>query len=218
LRNGIDDFNGIAREILSSPSEAVSSSSSLRRSTDTRTLVRNSSGDISKHIGDSRFTSEFGDSSGNDEAALIQFLGSEDHELLMTQIAEALEAEYFTDLNDSEMFLHESQEHQESCYWLQEEAQLDHDEIVICPVCRLVRDINRKINIQMHSYVRTAVILQHRISHLEIVGSFGDCVCGVAIDLRDKRTGEVMTAGGLKDKLADVYNRCVNDTHVQSAF
>lgn len=53
--------------------------------------------------------------------------------------------------------------------------------------------------------------LSCRVSHLDIIGSFGDCVCGVAIDLRDKRTGEVMTAGGLKDRLADVYNRCIDD-------
>lgn len=68
----------------------------------------------------------------------------------------------------------------------------------------------------MHSYVGTAIILLHRISHLEIIGSFGNCECGVEIDLRNQRTGEVMTAGGLKDRLADVYNRCTNDTHVQS--
>jgi hypothetical protein len=70
----------------------------------------------------------------------------------------------------------------------------------------------------MRSYVRTTVIFLHRISHLEIVGSFGDCVCGVAVDLRDKRTGEVMTAGGLKDKLADVYNRLRSNSHVQSVL
>jgi hypothetical protein len=136
---------------LSSPCEAVSSSSP-DWSTDATMLIRDSPDDISKLVSNSQYIGEFGGSIEDDEAALIRFLGSEDHELLMTQIAEALQEEYFTDLNDGEIFLHESQEHQESCYWLQEEAQLDQDEIVICPVCRLVRDIHRKIGILMLFY------------------------------------------------------------------
>lgn len=149
LRNGIEDFNGLAKEILSSPCEAISLFSPPRGSTDAAILGRNSSGDISELVSDSRYNGDFGDSSENDEAALIHYLGSEDHELLMTQIAEALQEEYFTDLNDGEMFLHESQEQQESCYWLQEESQLDQDAIVICPVCRLAFKIHSKVDIQI---------------------------------------------------------------------
>lgn len=133
LRNGIEDFNGIAREILASPFGEESSPPFPAGSTDGTIHIRS---DVNRLVSDP-FIGELDDGGDNDAAALYRFLGSEDHEILMAQIAEALQEEYFAHLNDNETLLHESQEIQENCYWLQEEAQLSQDENVICPVCRL---------------------------------------------------------------------------------
>jgi hypothetical protein len=71
----------------------------------------------------------------DDEEALIDFLGSEEHELLMYQIAEALQLENVTGIDQNELSLYEDAEYEDHGLLQQQEDICDSDDL-ICPICR----------------------------------------------------------------------------------
>jgi hypothetical protein len=142
LRNGHSDFNELAREILNgsmtngSDTMAAGSSSALSAS---RNNLKESPSLIQR-------TYNSPDSNRNkiidmyqvdeDEEALIEYLGSEDHQLLMAHIADALESEYYADYGNYELSQSVHNGQSESTDWLQEEAEGNEERFIICPICR----------------------------------------------------------------------------------
>ena len=72
----------------------------------------------------------------NDEKTLIDYLGSEDHELLMYQIAEALQLEIATDIDENELLLYEDRAEYEDHGLLQQQEDICGSDYLICPICR----------------------------------------------------------------------------------
>lgn len=72
----------------------------------------------------------------DDEKALIDYLGSEDHELLMYQIAEALQLENVTDIDENELSLYEDRAEYEDHGLLQQQEDICDSDYLICPICR----------------------------------------------------------------------------------
>ena len=72
----------------------------------------------------------------DDEKTLVDYLGSEDHELLMYQIAEALQLENIKDIDENELSLYEDQAEYEDHGLLQQQADICDSDYLICPICR----------------------------------------------------------------------------------
>ena len=152
LRMGEQNFNGLARKILNDTmSVATNISGSTLESTpphgcgeesDDMNRENDENGTSSGHklskAEDMMVLDEMAAASldllsslDSDEAALIQFLGTEDHQLLMDQISEAIKSEY-GDFEASDISLAEDV----WCDWGREEEEATTDRYIICPVCR----------------------------------------------------------------------------------
>ena len=141
LRNRHNDFDGYAREILSETLNYRSSSNAQK--------LRPSTADLDVHgnrYPDSSvfdFRTDHNECEGeqinqqpDDEAALMSFLGSEDHYKLMAEISEVLQAEYQELMDEYDINDYENGELLNQCERLQDEAELNESEYLICPICR----------------------------------------------------------------------------------
>ena len=126
----------------------------------------------------------------NDEAALIRFLGSDHHELLMHQIAEAMKHEY-GNLESDEEEVHDDTDDGGYDWAREEEVAANTDRYLICPICRS--------------------------STMEIDGPTGRCPCGALLNLHNANTGQILSADQLRDLLAAVYDRYVNKYSIPSS-
>jgi hypothetical protein len=166
LRNGHHGFNEVAREILK-----VSMSNGYDSSPESNKWVQNS------NHSEGSFYQRHSDMTNNEDSAMMHFLGSEEHDLLMEQIAEALRLEYEDEMleccNEDDVL--------GDIDWSQLELDAREDESIICPVCRS--------------------------STLEINDSMGRCMCGCSLMLYDEETGHTCNARDLTDKLASIFDR-----------
>ena len=153
LRTGEQDFNELAREILNdtmSVTTNISGSSpesllpppGCGEESDDMNGENDENGAPSRHsynkVADMMMLDEMTAASldlpntfDSDEATLIQFLGTEDHQLLMEQISEAMKSEY-GDVEMDDIFLAEDVGYD----WAREEEEATADRYIICPVCR----------------------------------------------------------------------------------
>ena len=132
---------------------------------------------------------------GNDEAALIRFLGSEHHELLMHQIAEAMKHEYGnleSDENGHDDTVDDGDDDGGYDWAREEEVAANTDRYLICPICRS--------------------------STMEIDGQTGRCPCGALLNLHNTHTGQILSADQLRNLLAAVYDRYVNQYFFSNFF
>lgn len=120
----------------------------------------------------------------NDEEVLIRFLGSEHHELLMHQIAEAMKHEYGNLEYDGTGY-DDTDDYDGGYDWAkEEEVAANTDRYLICPICRS--------------------------STMEIDGQIGRCPCGALLNLQNANTGQILSADQLRNLLAAVYDRYIN--------
>lgn len=141
LRNRHNDFDGYAREILSDTLNCRSSSIAQKlQPSDVKIDVCGSwNNDLSvcdshndqNECGGQQIYQQF-----DDEAELMSFLGSEDHHKLMAEISEALQAEYQELVDKFDIDDYENGRISDDCERLQEEAELNDSEFLICPICR----------------------------------------------------------------------------------
>ena len=141
LRNRHNDFDGYAREILSDTLNCRSSSIARKlQPSDVKIDVYESwnrdvpvydSHNDQNESGGQQIHQQF-----DDEAELMSFLGSEDHHNLMAEISEALQAEYQELVDKFDIDDYENGDFSDDCERLQEEAELNDSEILICPICR----------------------------------------------------------------------------------
>ena len=150
LRNGDSDFDRLAREILCTAmsgdliaSPAPSTFSAFSSPSSSALKIEKNNHNYSERIAQDALNSRGEDSESeighleyNEEVGLIKFLGSEDHQLLMDQIAEELKAEYYSDINSNELSQFESSEENEDYDWSQIEEDINDIRFIICPVCR----------------------------------------------------------------------------------
>jgi hypothetical protein len=118
-----------------------------------------------------------------DEAELIRFLGTDEHQLLMEEIAEAMKAEY-GDYEADQLF-GDDVGASAAVDWSQAEEEAT-GRYVICPVCRS--------------------------ASMEIDGPAGKCSCGALVNLRHGAGGDVLSVDQFRDLLAAVFDRYVGGT------
>lgn len=153
LRTGEQNFNGLARAILNDtmsgtanisgsspdslpPPGCGEDSDDVNRENDENGTPSSGHGYIK--VADMMMLDEMAAASfdlqssmDTDEAALIRFLGTEDHQLLMDQISEAMQSEY-GDVETIDIYLAEDIGYD----WAREEEEATTDRYIICPVCR----------------------------------------------------------------------------------
>ena len=141
LRNRHNDFDGYAREILSDTLNCRSSpiarkSQPSGAKTDVYGSCHNNLPVYDSHNDQNECGGQQIHQQFDDEAALTSFLGSEDHHKLMAEISEALQAEYQELLDKFDIDDYENRHISDDCERLQEEAELNDSEFLICPICR----------------------------------------------------------------------------------
>lgn len=166
LRNGQHDFNQLAMEILS-----VTMSNGYDSSPEKNKWMNNS------NYCEGNFYQKHSEIANVEDSAMMQFLGSEEHDLLMEQIAEALKLEY----EDEMLEVCCNEDVLRDIDWSQLEEDAREDKSLICPVCRS--------------------------STLEIIDGTGICLCGCNIKLHDEETGYTYNARDLTEKLAAIFDR-----------
>lgn len=136
LRDRHNDFNGYAREILSDTLNNRSSSNPQKL----QPSAVNSDVDGGWNSNSSPCTDQYEMEQiyqqFDDEAELLSFLGSEDHHKLMEEISEALQAEYQELVDEYDINIYEDSDFFNDSERLQEEAELNEFEFLICPICK----------------------------------------------------------------------------------
>lgn len=140
LRNRHNDFDGYAREILSDTLNCRSSS--IARNLQPSDVKIDVYGSWNRDLPVYDSYNDQNECGGqqiqqfDDEAELMSFLGSEDHHKLMAEISEALQAEYQELVDKFDIDDYENGDFSDDCERLQEEAELNDSEFLICPICR----------------------------------------------------------------------------------
>ena len=144
LRNGDEDFDRLARDILCSamsPSSvsprglSSSSSSSMLKTSEMKPI------NTSNHSEFDPIENQMDSKHSNEEDDLL-FLDVNDHDLfqqLMEQIGDELKSEYYSNINNNELLQYEDDEENENINWSNADDELDHGRSLICPVCRYIR-------------------------------------------------------------------------------
>jgi hypothetical protein len=166
LRTEHHGFNELAREILN-----VSMSNGYDSSPEKNKWVQNS------NYCEGSFYQRHCEMTNNEDSAMMQFLGSEEHDLLMEQIAEAMKLEYEDEMLEACI----EDDVLKNIDWSQLEVDAREDKSIICPVCRS--------------------------SSLEIKDSIGRCLCGCSLTLYDEEIGYTYNARDLTEKLASIFDR-----------
>lgn len=136
LRDRHNDFNGYAREILSDTLSNRSSSNPQKLQPSAVNSGVDGSWNSSSLPSTDQCEMEQIYEQFDDEAELLSFLGSEDHHKLMEEISEALQAEYQDLVDEYDINIYEDSDFFNDSERLQEEAELNEFEYLICPICR----------------------------------------------------------------------------------
>ena len=199
LRTGEQNFSDLARQILNDTMSVTSNNTSSPASVSFLSpLPPNGCGEdefnedelLKAHESDAASITMNSEEDVNDEAALIHFLGSDHHELLMHQIAEAMKHEY-GNLESADEEVHDDIDDGGYDWAREEEVAANTDRYLICPICRS--------------------------STMEIDGQTGRCPCGALLNLHNSNTGQILSADQLRNLLAAVYDRYANRYSILSS-